>query len=71
MDALQAAQQNDSSDDESIGGVATLKDVLFEYGTITAFSDSYAASSMGRLSLWFDDSDQAFSNLALIGASNA
>ena len=26
---------------------------------------------MGRFQLWFDDNDQAFSSLALIGASNA
>ena len=44
---------------------------MFEYGAINTFPDSYSASSMGRLSSWFDDIDQAFSNLALIGASNA
>jgi hypothetical protein len=70
-EALQAAQQIDSSEDESIGRIATLKDVLFEYGAICEFSESYSATTTGKLPSCFEDSDQAFSNLALIGAFNA
>jgi hypothetical protein len=68
---LQAAQQVDPSEDKPFGSIATLKNVLSEYGAIREFSESYSSTTTGKLASWFEDSDQAFSNLALIGAFNA
>ena len=70
-EALQAAQQVNPSGDKPFGSIATLKDVLSKYSTIREFSESFSSTTTGKLSLWFEDSDQAFSDLALIGASNA
>ena len=70
-EALLSAQQVDPIVEPPIGGIATLKDVLSEYGTVQEFSESFSATSTGDLASWFEDSQLAFSNLALIGASNA
>ena len=70
-EALQAAQQVDLSEDKPFGSIATLKDILSKYGAICEFSKSYSSTTTGKLPSWFEDSEQAFSNVALIGASNA